>query len=126
MKVRWIPLEAIGVMREAFKKIEGVVDDIGLGTLTFPLEEKVSNYVFIFYQIADVLQHLPAYLKKNHPGLLPEPDRRFRHQLATRGISVADNTEKLQYNLHTYYHNIATALSTTKGARRRSEPMKPW
>jgi hypothetical protein len=82
-------------MREAFKKIEGVVDDIGLGTLTFPLEEKVSNYVFIFYQIADVLQHLPAYLKKNHPGLLPEPDRRFRHQLATRGISVADNTENL-------------------------------
>ena len=37
-----------------------------MGILNPPWEEKVSNYVFISHQLADVLEELPAYLNKNH------------------------------------------------------------
>ena len=37
-----------------------------MGTLNPPRVEKVSSYIFIFHQLADVLEELPAYLNKNH------------------------------------------------------------
>ena len=37
-----------------------------MGTLNPPWEEKVSSNVFIFHQLIDVLEELPAYLNKNH------------------------------------------------------------
>ena len=36
-----------------------------MGTLNPPREEKVSSFVFIFHQLNDVLEELPAYLNKN-------------------------------------------------------------
>ena len=57
---------AIGIMRKAFLKIRHVLQTTGLGTLNPPWEEKVSSYVFIFYQLVDVLKELLAYLDKNH------------------------------------------------------------
>jgi hypothetical protein len=56
----------IGIMSKAFLKIRHVLQNTGLGTLNPPQEEKVSSYVFIFYQLIDVLEELPAYLNKNH------------------------------------------------------------
>ena len=50
---------------KAFLKIGHVLQNTGLGTLNPPLEEKVSSYVFIFNQLVDVLEELPAYLNKN-------------------------------------------------------------
>ena len=74
---------AIGIMSNAFLKIRHVLQNIGVGTLNPPWEEKVSSYVFIFHQLVDVLEELPAYLNKRttwvHPRLLPEPDRWLRH-----------------------------------------------
>ena len=55
----------IRIMSKAFWKIKSVVENINLGTLTLPLVEKVSSYVFIFHQLIDVLEELPAYLNKN-------------------------------------------------------------
>jgi hypothetical protein len=55
----------VSIMSKAFQKIKSVVENINLGTLTPPQVEKVSNYVFIFHQLADVLEELPAYLNKN-------------------------------------------------------------
>ena len=53
-------------MSKAFLKIKHVLQqNIGLGTLNPPQEEKVSNYVFIFHQLTDVLEELPTYLNKN-------------------------------------------------------------
>ena len=56
---------AIGIMSKAFLKIKHVLQNTGLGTLNPPWEEKVSIYVFIFHQLTDVLEELPAYLNKN-------------------------------------------------------------
>jgi len=56
---------AIGIMRKAFLKIRHVLQTTGLGTLNPPWEEKVSSYIFIFQQLADVLEELLAYLNKN-------------------------------------------------------------
>ena len=53
-------------MNKAFLKIKHVLQNTGLGTLNPSWEEKVSSYVFIFHQFADVLEELPAYLNKNH------------------------------------------------------------
>ena len=53
-------------MSKAFLKIRHVLQNTGLGTLNPPQEEKVSSYVFIFHQLADVLEELPGYLNKNH------------------------------------------------------------
>ena len=56
---------AIGIMSKAFLKIRHVLQNTGLGTLNPPQEEKVSSYIFIFHQLTDVLEELPAYLNKN-------------------------------------------------------------
>ena len=56
---------AVGIMSKAFLKIRHVLQNTGLGTLNLPREEKVSSYVFIFHQLTDVLEELPAYLNKN-------------------------------------------------------------
>jgi hypothetical protein len=37
-----------------------VLQHTSLGTLNLPQEEKVSSYVFIFHQLTDVLEELPA------------------------------------------------------------------
>ena len=57
---------AIGIMSKAFLKIRHVLQNTRVGTLNPPQEEKVSNYVFIFHQLANVLEEPPAYLNKNH------------------------------------------------------------
>ena len=56
---------AIDIMSKAFLKIRHVLHNTGLGTLNPPQEKKVSSYVFIFHQLTDVLEELPAYLNKN-------------------------------------------------------------
>jgi hypothetical protein len=43
------------IMSKVFWKIKSVVENTKLGTLTPPQVEKVSNYVFIFHQLTDVL-----------------------------------------------------------------------
>ena len=53
-------------MSKAFLMIRHVLQNTGLGTLNPPQEEKVSSYIFIFHQLTDVLEELPAYLNKNH------------------------------------------------------------
>ena len=57
---------AIGIMSKAFWNIKCVVENTNLGTLTPPQVKKVSSYIFIFHQLGDVLEELPAYLNKNH------------------------------------------------------------
>jgi hypothetical protein len=56
----------VGIMSKAFLKIRHVLQNTGMGTLNLPLEEMLSSYVFIFHQLADVLEELPAYLNKNY------------------------------------------------------------
>jgi hypothetical protein len=55
----------IGIMSKAFLKIRHVLQNTGLGTLNPPREENVSSYIFIFHQLTNVLEELPAYLNKN-------------------------------------------------------------
>jgi hypothetical protein len=43
-----------------------MVENTDLGTLSPPQVKKVSSYVFIFHQLANVLEELPAYLNRNH------------------------------------------------------------
>ena len=76
------------------------------GTLNLPREEKVSSYIFIFYQLADVLEELPAYLNKSHADnteyILACYRSRidgFDTSIATQGISTIGNTEKHWHNL---------------------------
>ena len=57
---------AIGIMSKAFLKIRHVLQNTSLGTLSPPQKVKVSSYIFIFHQLADVLEELPGYLNKNH------------------------------------------------------------
>ena len=52
---------AVGIMSKALLKIRHVLKNSSLGTLNPPREEKVSNYVFIFHQLADVLEERLAY-----------------------------------------------------------------
>jgi hypothetical protein len=47
-------------------KSRRVLHNTGLGTLNPSQEEKVSSYIFIFHQLANVLEELPAYLNKSH------------------------------------------------------------
>jgi hypothetical protein len=47
---------AVGIMNKAFLKIKHVLKNTGVGTLNSPQEEKVSSYVCIFHQLADVLE----------------------------------------------------------------------
>jgi hypothetical protein len=55
----------ICIMSRAFWKIKRMVENTDLGTLTPPQVEKVSSYIFIFHQLTDVLEELPAYLNRN-------------------------------------------------------------
>jgi len=78
-----------------------VVENINLGTLTPPLVEKVSNYIFIFHQLTDVLEELLAYLNKNHADNVEYILTCYQSQMdgfntpiVTQGISTAHNTEK--------------------------------
>ena len=57
---------AIDITSKAFWTIKSAVENINLGTLTPPFVEKVSSYIFIFHQLVDVLEELPAYLNKSH------------------------------------------------------------
>jgi hypothetical protein len=66
----------------------------------------VSSYVFIFHQLDDVLEELPAYLNKNHTDnvkyILTWYQSRidgFNTSIAMQGISTAHNTEKHWRNL---------------------------
>ena len=88
-------------MRKAFLKIKLVLQNTRVGTLNPPWEEKVSSYVFIFYQQTDVLEELPAYLNKNHADnveyILTCYQSRidgFDTRVETQGISITHNTEK--------------------------------
>ena len=92
---------AVGFMSKAFLKIRHVLQNISLGTLNPPREEKVSNYVFIFHQLADVLEELPAYLNKNCTdnakyilAFYRSGIDGFNTSVVTQGISTAHNTEK--------------------------------
>ena len=66
----------------------------------------MSIYVFIFHQLADVLEGLPAYLNKNcadnAENILACYRSRidgFDTSIATQGISTAHNIEKRWLNL---------------------------
>ena len=66
----------------------------------------MSSYVFIFHQLADVLEELPAYLNKNHADnteyILAYYRIRidgFDTSIVTLGISTAHNTKKHWHNL---------------------------
>ena len=61
----------------------------------------MSSYVFIFHQLIDVLEELPAYLNKNRMDnaeyILACYQSRidgFDTTIVTQGISTAHNTEK--------------------------------
>ena len=47
-------------------KIRHMLQNTRVGTLNLRLKEKVSSYIFIFHQLANVLEELPANLNKNH------------------------------------------------------------
>ena len=51
---------AIGIMSKAFLKIRHVLQNTSLSTLNPLWEENVSSYVFIFHQLVDVQEELPA------------------------------------------------------------------
>ena len=66
----------------------------------------MSSYVFIFHQLADVLEELPAYLNKNRADnteyILACYRSRidgFDTSIMTQGISTAHNIEKHWRNL---------------------------
>ena len=59
----------VGIMSKAFLKIMHVLQNTRVGTLNPPWEEKVSSYVFIFHQLADVIEELPPYLNKNRADM---------------------------------------------------------
>jgi hypothetical protein len=78
-----------------------VVENINLGTLTLPQVEKVCSYVFIFHQLADVLEELLAYLNKNHTDnveyFLTFYRSRvdgFNTSITTQGINTTHNIKK--------------------------------
>jgi hypothetical protein len=61
----------------------------------------VSSYIFIFHQLPDVLEELPAYLNKNHMDnmeyILAYYCSRidgFDTSVMMQGISTTHNTEK--------------------------------
>jgi len=88
-------------MSKAFLKIRHVLQNTGLGTLNLPQEKKVNSYIFIFHQLADVLEELPAYLNKNHADnteyILACYQSRidgFNPSITTQGISTTLNTKK--------------------------------
>jgi hypothetical protein len=99
-----------------------VLQNTGLGTLNLPQEEKLSNYVFIFHQLADVLEELPAYLNKNHADnaeyILACYRNRidgFNTSVMTQGISTTHNTEKHRCNLvHADAEQVAKGITADK------------
>ena len=97
---------AVGIMIKVFLKIRHVLQNTRVGPLNLPQEEKVSSYVFIFQQLTDVLEELPAYLNKNCMDnakyILTCYQSRidgFDTSIATQGISTAHNIEKRWLNL---------------------------
>ena len=107
-------------MSKAFLKIKHVLQqNIGLGTLNPPQEEKVSSYVFIFYQLADVLEELLAYLNKSHVDnveyILASYQSRidgFNTRVMTQGISTTSNTKKHWRNLvHVDAEQVANRIT---------------
>jgi hypothetical protein len=96
----------VGIMSKAFWKIKSVVENINLGTLTPPQVEKVSSYIFIFHQLTDVLEELPAYLNKNSADNAEYILACYRSQIdgfdttvVTQGISTVHNIEQHRRNL---------------------------
>ena len=96
----------IGIMSKAFLKIRHVLQNNEEGTLNPPQEEKVSSYVFIFHQLADILEELPAYLNKNRADNTEYILACYRSwidgfdtSITTQGISTAHNTKKHWINL---------------------------
>ena len=66
----------------------------------------MSSYVFIFHQLTDVPDELPAYLNKNHVDnvecILASYQSQvdgFDTRITTQGINTAHNTEKHWRNL---------------------------
>jgi hypothetical protein len=97
---------AVATMKNAFLKIKGVLQNTDLVTLNPPREEKVSNYVFIFHQLTDVLEELLAYLNKSHADNVEyiltcywSRIDGFDTSIAMQGISTTTNTEKHWRNL---------------------------
>ena len=92
---------AVGIMSKAFLKIRHVLQNTGVGTLNLPWKEKVSSYVFIFHQLANVLEKLLAYLNKNRADNMEYILAYYRSQIdgfdtsiVTHGISTTHNTKK--------------------------------
>ena len=88
-------------MSKAFLKIMHVLQNTRVGTLNPPWEEKVSSCVFIFHQLTDVLEELPAYLNKNCTDNAKYILTCYRSQIdgydttiVTQGISTAHIIEK--------------------------------
>jgi hypothetical protein len=97
---------AVATMKNAFLKIKGVLQNTDLVTLNPPQEEKESNYVFIFHQLIDVLEELPAYLNKSRADNVEyiltcywSRIDGFDTSIVMQGISTTTNTEKHWRNL---------------------------
>ena len=82
----------------------------------------MSIYVFIFHQLADILEELPAYLNKNRADnteyILACYRSRidgFDTSIATQGISTAHNIEKHWRNLvHVDAEQVANRITADK------------
>ena len=80
----------------------------------------MSSYVFIFHQLANVLEELPAYVNKNHADnaeyILTYYQSRidgFDTSVMMQGISTAHNTEKHWRNLvHPDAEQVANRITT--------------
>ena len=66
----------------------------------------MSSYVFIFHQLTDVLEKLPAYLNKNHADNMEYIVAYYQSRIdgfdtsvVMQGISTAHNTKKHWQNL---------------------------
>ena len=113
---------AIGIMSKAFLKIRHVLQNTGLGTLNSHRKEKVSYYVFIFHQLTNVLEELPAYLNKNRMDNMeyilacyPSQIDGFETSVRTQGISTAHNIKKHWHNLvHVDAEQVANCITADK------------
>ena len=82
----------------------------------------MSNYIFIFHQLTDVLEKLPAYLNKNHADnmeyIVAYYQSRidgFDTSIVMQGISTAHDTEKHWHNLvHADVEQVANRITADK------------
>ena len=82
----------------------------------------MSSYVFIFHQLADVLEELPAYLNKNHAdnakyilACYQSQIDGFNTSVMTQEISTTHNTEKHWRNLvHANAKQVANCITADK------------